>query len=136
MLVLVDGQHAIGDRHPVVERHAHQRIGTAIGDLFVVPRVAAHDATQRDQARVAAGLGQARGGERQFPGARDADHVDRILGDAVGGERGARAGNQAVGDAGIPATGDDRESGAFRGAQVAFEMGHGGLANWGRGREL
>ena len=41
------------------------------------------------------------------------------------GERLARAGDQGVGDLGVPAAGDDRVTRAGRGAQVAFEVAHG-----------
>jgi len=78
-----------------------------------------------DKRGVAASRGEARAGQRNLPGAGHAHHVDRSLGDAVVGERLARAGDEGVGDLGIPAAGDDRVTRAGRGAQVAFDVAHG-----------
>ena len=59
---------------------------------------------------VPAGAGEAGGGQRQLPCTGHPDHVDRVLGHAVVGEALARAGHQGVGDARVPAAGDDREA--------------------------
>ena len=106
----------VGQR--VLHVHADQGRGSGIW-------LAAHDATQGDHAGMLAGSGNACRRDRDLPGAGDAQHVDRILGHAVVGERLARAGDQRIGDARVPAAGDDRESRAVGAAQIAFVVGHG-----------
>ena len=131
VFVHLDREHAIGDRDAMVQRHPHQALRAAVGDLFVMPGIAAHHAAQRDQSGVPAGGGHARGGERDLPGAGNAEHVDRILGHTVVGERLARAGDQRIGDARVPAAGDDRETRPNGAAQIAFVMGHGAVVGEG-----
>jgi hypothetical protein len=70
-------------------------------------------------------------GHRQFPCAGHADHVDRVFVHAVADEGRARGGHQRIGDARVPAAGDDREARALRGAQVAFDVRHGGFLGGG-----
>ena len=72
------------------------------------------------------GRAEPRGHQRQFPRARHAHKVDRVLGHAVVDERLARTGDQRIGDARVPAAGEDREAGAVGGTQVAFVTRHGG----------
>src|SRR5690606_39057895 len=119
-------EHAIAHRHAMLERYPHQAFGAAIGHLLVVAGVAADDAAQRDERGVAAGSGQPRGGLRQLPRAGHADDVHGVRIHAVLGERLARAFDQRIHDARVPAAGKDREAGAGRGTQLAFVMRHGG----------
>lgn len=123
VFVLVDRQHAIGDRQRVVQRNPDRPSEQPSATCSVVAGIAADDATQRNDRGVATAGGQARG-RRAVPSTGDADHVHRILGDAVGEEGFAGAGDQLLGDARVPAADDDRETRAFGGAQVAFEMRH------------
>ena len=124
VLVGFDREHAVADRQAVVERDPHQSLGTAIGDLLVMAGVTADHATERDDRDMRARRGDARGRDRDFPRAGHPDHVDHVFDDAIVDERLARAGDQRIGDARIPAAGEDRETGAVSGAQVAFEVGH------------
>src|SRR5690606_38024954 len=41
VIVGVDGKHAVGHRHAVVQRHAHQRLAATVGDLLEMAGVAA-----------------------------------------------------------------------------------------------
>ena len=125
ILDLLHRQHAVEHRHPGVQRHPHQALCAQVGHVLVVAGVAADHAAEHDQRVVAAALGQLARGHWQLPGAGQAHHVDRRLRHAIVGQALPRTGHQGVGDARVPAAGQDREAGAFGQAQVAFVQGHG-----------
>ena len=87
--------------------------------------VAAPHATERDERGVAAAGGGAGSGDRQLPGAGHAHLIGIGFGDAVAAQRFARGRQHRVGDARVPAGGEDGEAGAPWGTRLAFDMGHG-----------
>ena len=103
-----------------------------VGDVFVMAGVAAHHAAERDERGMLAGRAPARcaaTGISQRAG--HADHVDRVLGARRCASKAcARAVDQRIGDARVPAAGEDREACAGGGAQVAFEWACAGVRRW------
>ena len=121
MGMVFNGQHAIGDRQAVIDCDAHQALGAFIRDVFVMPRFATHHAPQRHQRRVSAGGREGRGGHGQFPGAGNPHEVDVGLAHTLVSHRLARAIDQRIGDARIPAAGEDGEAGASGGSHFTFD---------------
>jgi len=99
--------------------------GALVGDHFVVPGVAAHHAAQRDRRLVPAAGGDRARSERQFERAGHPDQVDRVVVHAMRDQRRARALHQRIGDARVPAAGEDGVTRTRQGPRRAFDLVHG-----------
>jgi hypothetical protein len=89
-------------------------------DGFVVSGFSANETAERDDGVEPASLGELAGGGGNLPGAGNAGDLDVVAPGAAAEQCIERALEQAVGDDGVPAGGDDGEAHAF-GAEVAFE---------------
>ena len=99
-------------------------LADASGDFvvngFIVGGFAAEEAAEGDDGVELFGLGQGAGGGGNLPGSGDADDFDVCLGGTAAMEGVERALKEAVGDDGIPASGDDGKAHVC-GAEVAFD---------------
>ncbi|MEI2678855.1 MAG: hypothetical protein V9G29_13900 [Burkholderiaceae bacterium] len=127
--MILHRQHAVQNGNPLFDGYTHQALRAAIGDMLIVPRIAAHHASQRQDRRMPTCRGQLRGNRRNLPGPRHAHQIDRLRGNAVIEQGSMRTGDQRIDDARIPATRDDRKAGVGRAAQLAFDQVH-GISTW------
>ena len=126
LLLGVDGQDAVADRHGVLDGDLHQPVIGVVADDVVVRGLAADDAAERDGAVPLAVVGAARNeprGSRLRQHLRDlerARHRDALVRDALRLERGDGAADELVGDLLVEARLDDEHARAHFAASAAW----------------
>src|ERR671911_55925 len=106
---LLERQHAEGDGDPRLERRELEAGRGLARDEVEVRRIAADDAAECDDARVAARLRQCHRRDRQLERAGDGHHRDRIARDARRVELSERSLEQLARDGAVEAADDDAD---------------------------